>query len=188
MLYFLSFIFILAGVFLAGFLGLMPIDIQLQIPGMFRFLLFIVGIIIALIGIILPHGRAVKTGTINLQEFGRPGFVNWFYVRPDDTIEITPAVREIEKQTYSKKLDAMAHEVKSYRIFDHTVRFVPEGIGHSEDLGMCLYAMFLKGKHGFNNLREARAGFLSKLNPYDTLSKEVKSDKPLRRDELEQIR
>ena len=71
---------------------------------------------------------------------------------------ITPSMREVEGQLYSPELDAQIQDIKSYRLFDHSVRIVPEGIGHSVDLGKCLYAQFLKTKYGFENLREAREG------------------------------
>lgn len=130
-----------------------------EIPVMGKYMLFIMGTIIAFIGLFILQTRAMKTGANHLLEFGRPNNIIWFYVHRDGTIKITPALREIEGQLYSPELDAQIQDYKSYRLFDHSIRFVPEGIGHAADLDMILYVTLLKDKYGFNNIREARKGF-----------------------------
>jgi len=144
------------GFVLAGIVGLMPPITQLQIPMFLRVMMFAVGLLIGFIGMFLPHSRALKTGATHLIEPGRPDLINWFVVYPDGNIKITPSVREVEGQLYSKELDAQIQELKSYRIFDHSIRFVLEGSGHAVDLGMCVYTEFLKNKYGFESLKEAR--------------------------------
>jgi len=156
MIFLLGFMLLFFGLFLAGLPGLLPYAEQWIIPDMFRIFFFIIGLILSFFGMMIIHGRAMKTGAIHLLEFGRPNKILWFYVHKDGTITITPAMREVEGQLYSPELDAQIHEMKSYRLFDHSVRIVPEGMGHAVDLGMCLYAKFLKTRYGFENLREAR--------------------------------
>ena len=158
MIFLLAYMFLFFGIFIAGVLGLLPLSAQFGVPDYFRFILFMVGMIIAYVGLIMLHGRAVKTGVHHFIEPGRPNKIIWFYVFRDGTIKVTPSMREVEGQLYNKELDAQIQDMKSYRLFDHPVRFVPEGVGHAVDLGMCLYAQFLKTKHGFNSLKEAREG------------------------------
>jgi len=163
MLFFFFYMMIIFGFIMGGIVGLMPLQEQIFIPDYFRFIMFGVGFCLVFVGASLVHGRARKTGAEHLLEFGKPGSIIWFYIYKDGTIKITPAMREVEGQLYSKELDAQIQEMKSYRLFDHSVRFVPEGTGHAIDLGMCLYAAFLKTRHGFANIREARSdGFMGK--------------------------
>jgi len=159
----LAFIFLIAGVFLCGIVGLMPIQIQMVIPDMFRVVFFFLGGIISAIGLIILRGRAEKTGSIHLLEFGRPGTVNWFYFYKDDTMKITPAIRDVEAQLYSKELDAQITELKSYRLFDHSIRIVPEGVGHAVDLDMVLYSNLFRSKWGFQSIRSARRNIFSSM-------------------------
>jgi len=146
------------GFILAGIVGLVPPMQQFQIPMFLRVMMFAIGILVGFVGMFLPHARALKTGAVHLIEPGRPGLINWFVVYPDGDIKVTPSVREVEGQLYSSELDAQIQELKSYRIFDHSIRFVLEGSGHAMDLGMCVYTEFLQNKWGFENLRQAREG------------------------------
>lgn len=136
-------------------------QIQMIIPDMFRIAFFFFGAIISCIGLIILRGRAEKTGTIHLLEFGRPGTINWFYFYKDGTIKITPSIRDVEAQLYSKELDAQIRELKSYKLFDHTIRIVPEGVGHAADLDMVLYANLFKSKWGFSSIPAARKTIFS---------------------------
>jgi len=158
MMFLLAYMMLFFGVVLAGIVGLVPANQQAVIPVYFRYILFMMGSLISFIGLVLIHGRAKKTGAHHLIEPGRPGLINWFLVYPDGDIKITPSVRDVEGQLYSKELDAQIQELKSYRIFDHSIRFVLEGTGHAADLGMCVYTKLLKTKYGFENLRQARQG------------------------------
>lgn len=157
------YILVFVGLFLAGFMGLMPLDVLIIVPSVFRIMLFFVGIMIAFFGIVIIHGRAKKTGANHLLEFGKPGNILWFYVHRDGTIKITPSMREVEGTLYCRELDAQIQDFKSYRLFDHSIRFVPEGIGHAVDLDMVLYSMMLRNKYGYQNIREARDGVFKKL-------------------------
>jgi len=126
---------------------------------MLGFMFWAVGLMIAFFGCFLVFNRAHKTGVYHFLDPARPGDIKWFYVYPDGSVIITPSMREVESSLYSKELDALIKDFKSYKLFDHSVRFVPAGVGHAVDLDLCLYAHMLKGKWGFNNLREARKGF-----------------------------
>jgi len=164
MLFVFHYMLIFFGLFMSGIVGLMPLQEQFAIPGWLRFGMFGVGFVLAIVGITMVHGRAIKTGAIHLLEWGKPGKLIWFYVHKDGTIKITPAMRAVEGHLYSRELDAQIMDLKSYRLFDHSVRFVPEGTGHSVDLGMCLYVAYLKNKWGLTNIREARQkGFMGLL-------------------------
>ena len=165
MIFVFHYMLIFFGLLMSGVIGLMPIQEQFMIPGWLRFGMFGVGLILAIVGITMVHGRALKTGAVHLLEWGKPGKILWFYAHKDGTLRVTPAMREVEGHLYSKELDAQIMDLKSYRLFDHSVRFVPEGIGHSVDLGMCLYVAFLKNRWGFTNIRETRqAGFKGLLS------------------------
>ena len=167
MIFALAFIFLFAGVMLSGLIGLMPLQIQMIIPDMFRFVFFFLGGVIGSIGLIMLRGRAEKTGSIHLLETGRPGTINWFYFYKDGTMEITPAIRDVEAQLYSKKLDAQISELKSYRLYDHSIRIVPEGVGHAIDLDMVLYANLFKSKWGFKSIPAARKTIFSAFSAPD---------------------
>ena len=178
MIFALVFLFLIMGVCLSGFIGLLPLQMQIMIPDIFRFLLFFVGAVISSIGVIILRGRADKTDTIHLLEYGRPGTVNWFYFYKDGTMKITPSIRDIESQLYSKELDAQITELKSYKLFDHSIRIVPEGVGHAADLDMVLYANLFKSKWGFRSIPAARKSIFNtffdmfKQPDYRTLPKE----------------
>jgi len=175
MIFILSTMVIIFGAIMSGMSGILPITSLVGVPYFLRILLFMIGLILILVGLMMIYGRAVKTGAVHLLDWGRPNRIIWFYVYKDGSIKITPAVRDVEGQLYSPELDAQIHEMKSYRLFDHSVRFVPEGTGHAIDLGLCLYAAFLKTKHGFSNLRQARKSFFNKFGIRTTkpvLSKE----------------
>ena len=166
MIFMMAFMMLIFGFILSGISAMLPIQTLVNVPYMLRILLFLVGIIIACVGYILLWGRAKKTGADHILEPGRPSRILWFYVYRDGTIKITPAMREVEGQLYSPELDAQIQDMKSYRLFDHPVRFVPEGVGHAVDLGKCLYAQFLKTKYGFENMREARQKGIKNLIPF----------------------
>jgi len=156
MIFTISYILLLFGLLMAGLIGLLPLPQQFFIPDIFRYVFFLIGCLMAFFGLFMIQGRAIKTGVNHLLEIGKPNRIIWFYVYKDGSIKITPSMRDIESQLYSPELDAQIHEMKSYRLFDHSIRFVPEGIGHAVDLGMCLYAQFLKTRWGFASLRKAR--------------------------------
>lgn len=167
MMFYMTFMMTIFGFLLAAIPSMLPIDLAVRVPSALRVGLVVFGAMIAIIGLLMLWIRAKKTGAEHIINPGRPGTILWFYVYRDGTIKITPSMREVEGQLYSKELDAQIHDLKSYRLFDHSVRFVPEGIGHAVDLDMILYVTLLKTKYGFNNIMEARkgAGILSPLTP-----------------------
>ena len=151
MIFALLFIFLLGGFFVTV-LATTVISIS---PVMYVAMIFM-GMIIQSIGVIILFTRAHKTGLIHLLEFANPDKINWLFVRNDNTITITPALREIEGfETAPKLKDAVIKHVKSYRFFDHNIRIVKEGQHFSTDLDMCIYAKFLKLK-GIQNILQAR--------------------------------
>jgi len=168
MIFFLVYMFLFFGMSLLMAGGFLPPNI----PVMLKYIIFMMGFIVSLLGIIILQGRAIKTGAGHLLEFGKPDKIIWIYSYRDGTLKITPSMREIGGQLYSPELDAQIQDFKSYRLFDHSIRFVPEGIGHAVDLDFILYATLLKTKFGFNNITEARKASkkfqnkkLSFLNP-----------------------
>lgn len=163
----MTFMMLIFGFILAAVPTMLPINIAASVPPGLRIGFVFFGFMIATIGMMMLWIRAKKTGAEHIINPGRPGNIIWFYVYRDGTIKITPSIREVEGQLYSKELDAQIHDLKSYRLFDHSVRFVPEGIGHAVDLDMILYVTLLKSKYGFNNVMEARkgVGILSPLFP-----------------------
>ena len=167
MMFYMTFMMLIFGFMLAAIPSMLPINLAASVPPSLRIGFVVFGFMIGLIGLLMLWIRAKKTGAEHIINPGRPGTIIWFYVYRDGTIKITPSMREVEGQLYSKELDAQIHDLKSYRLFDHSVRFVPEGIGHTVDLDIILYATLLKNKYGFNNIMEARkgAGILSPLFP-----------------------
>lgn len=156
MIFFFVFMLVMFGIIIAAIPGLTPLEVQAMIPDGFRILFFFLGIMISFIGLFILFTRAKKTGAEHILDFGKPGTAIWFYVYRDGTLKITPAIREIGQTLFSKELDAQINDLKSYKLFDHNVRIVPEGLGHATDLDMVLYTTLLKHKWGFSSLREAR--------------------------------
>jgi len=186
MIFFLLILLMMIGFFFATFLLFLPIDLYLLVPGMFRFLFVMIGIIIAMIGVVILYGRAKKTTVIHILNPPKLNQHNWLYAYRDGTLKFTPGIHKIESQIYAPELDAQIQEYKSYRLFDHSIRIVPEGIGHATDLGMVLYAQLMQGKWGFENIQEARknASFLENMNPIRGKYDEIPSQENFLTDKL----
>ena len=148
----------IVGLFLASFCGMIPGDTQLIIPYYFRFLMFMVGGMLGLMGIMMLMIRAKKTGAEHLIRPGRPGLINWLYIYADGEMRITPSNRVGEGQLYNPDLDSQIIDAKTYTMGDHRFRIVPEVVGHAVDLDYVYYVNLLHTKYGFENLREARQG------------------------------
>lgn len=163
----------LIGVIIASFCGLMPTDVQMVIPYYFRFLAFLIGMMMAFVGIVILYFRTLRVGANHLISPGVPGGVLWFFVYRDGEIRILPSKRAGEGQIYSPDLDAQVIDVKTYSLADHKIRIVPEIVGHAVDLDFVMYVNLLKSKYGFENLREAReAGFLKSKRTQPIIDKE----------------
>ena len=161
MMYFLLlYMFVGVGVMMSGLGFLMP-EMFYAMPKDISYGMLGMGMLLAMVGVVLVHFRAMKVGANHLIAPGSPNKILWFYVNKDDTLRIVPAFRDVEGLSYSKKLDTESQELKSYRLFDHSIRFVVEGLGHCVDLKACLYGYFLKTKYGFKNMNEARAKKIS---------------------------
>jgi len=159
----LMYLLLVFGTVLSSVMGLLPLQSQIGIPDAFRFMMFGLGVTLSFTGVILLHLRTLKLGVNHLINPGNPKNILWLYVFRDGTIKVTPSIRVVESQLYSKEIDAQIHEMRSYRWHDHSVRFVPEGLGHAVDLDMCLYASVLKTKYGISSIREARKRFFNLL-------------------------
>ena len=144
------------GCIVAGVMGLFPAPVQAVIPDFFRYLFFMVGLLIAFTGIMFLHMRLKKTGVIHFIPPGNPKRIIWLYVRRNGDIEIFPSVRKAEGQLYSKDVDGQITDVKAYRMHDTPVRIVAESIGHSLDLDYVLYVNLLQDKDGLKSLPSAR--------------------------------
>lgn len=157
------YILMLLGIVISSICGLMPVSVQLIIPFYFRFLAFMIGALMAFIGIVIVWIRARKTGAAHLIAPGRPGLINWFYIYGDGEVRITPGMRAGEGQLYNPDLDAQIPDVKTYSLCDHKIRFVPEVVGHAVDIDYVLYVNLMDSMYGFENIREARQGFVNTL-------------------------
>lgn len=163
MYFIMAIMFVVIGITMAGIADFVPAftvdqfgNLMPVIPDSLKMILFFVGMILSVMGVIMLWLRATKTGANLLIAPGRPDRILWFYVFKDGTIRIVNAARDVEGFTYSKTLDTEATEMKSYRLFDHHVRIIPEGIGSATDLGACLYCYFIRTKHGFKSIKDAR--------------------------------
>lgn len=152
----LSFVFILAGLLLAGSGYLLPLDLYYALPDIFKMILFFVGMIISIAGYMILLIRAQKTGAIHILRPGKPGHHIWFYVHRDSTMQITPSIRVAEGQLYNTELDSQVISSRSYRLADHNICIVPEVVGHGVDIDYVLYVNLLESIWGLENLKEAR--------------------------------
>jgi len=169
---------VIGGMLIGGLGWLTPPELQMGIPGFFRILMFAIGAIFTIIGPVLVHMRAINTTTHHIIEPSKPGRINWLYAYKDGELIFTPSMREVGSQLYNKQLDAqIVADLKSYKMYDHNIRVVPEGLAFSQDLDYVLYADLLKGKHGLENLKEARQGLHGKIGlkeeqlPYEKLDR-----------------
>lgn len=174
MYFFLAFMMVFAGLFLAGACAMLPLEILATVPVEFRSLLFMMGFVLSFVGLFLLYLRCVKLGVHHIIAPGRPEQILWIFVYKDGTFHITPSMRVVEGQLYSKELDAQISEFRSYRWGDHSIRVVPEGTGSSIDLDLCLYAYVLKTKYGFSNILQARSGWFGKLKKTEPIVGEEK--------------
>jgi len=133
--------------------GVVMILIGNYMPGGYVF--FILGMILIITGPLMVHLKLMKTRLAYFLENPRNDTVLWLYVRKGGEIDITPAFKRIEGMLESPEHDALVHELKAYRMCGHSVRLVAEGHGHAADLGLCLYAQWLK-RNGIESLHQAR--------------------------------
>jgi len=157
----IMFILFTIGVVLAGLVGMVPGFYQPAIPYWFRFMMWFFGTIISYTGIIILWGRTRRLGVNHLINPGRPGNVLWLYFYADGECRILPSKRVGEGQLYNEELDSQIMDVKTYSLCDHKIRIVPEVVGHAVDLDYVLYVNLLETQYGFENLREARQGWLN---------------------------
>ena len=144
----------------------------LFIPGMITMMFMIMGAVLVVMSYLMIFLRAYNSTLYHLMEDPRASEVKWLYVYGDTEIIVAPAEREMEYQSYSKKLDAQIKEVKMYDFAGHKVRIVPEGIGHSVDLIKCLYAEVAKTKFKAKTLGKLREVLLPQVEE----TPEVKED------------
>jgi hypothetical protein len=163
----LALIFVIAGVSIAGIWSIIPMEYQIGlvenqavflIPPEFKIITLVVGIIIAIAGLILIWMRLSQTTAIHLVKRGRPGHINWLYVYEDGEMRFTPSIRSGEKLLYNADMDGNIINVKTYSLADHKICIVPECIGHGVDLDYVTYVTIGQSKWGWENLKEAREG------------------------------
>lgn len=170
MLFAISYMCSIFGGLLAGIAWLLPSYYLDTVHPTLRLLLFVIGFVLIILPTILIHSRALKTTLVHILEPGSPWKINWMYVYKDGEIIFTPSFRAGGKQLYNEALDAqLVADPKAYKIFDHNIRVVPEGLAFSQDLDYVLQAEVYKGRWGFENMRELREGFKGKLG----LKKEI---------------
>ena len=145
----------------------------LFIPGMITLMFVMMGALLVVMSYLMIFFRAYNSTLYHLMEDPKASEVKWLYVYGDTEIIVAPAEREMEYQSYSKKLDAQIKEVKMYDFAGHKVRIVPEGIGHSVDLIKCLYAEVAKTKFKAKTLGKLREVLMSQ----EGVAPEVKEEK-----------
>lgn len=144
------------------------------------FLAFFIAIIFPLVIILLPiwvlsqifiiislarvYMDVKYTTLYELVEEPRPGETKWLYVYGDGEIVVTPAMKRMQMYSYSPELNQQIKEFKTYRMAGHAVKIVPEGVGHSVDLGACLYATHFKRKFGVRSIFDLRKLFRPQLD------------------------
>ena len=141
---------------------------------MLSVLFLMIGCIVALIGQFMIITRAMKTGADQLIDPGNPDKIIWFFIRRDDTVKIIPSVRKAQGLLEAKGMDAVVHDVKGYRLFDHNIRFVVEGTAHTADAKVALYCHYIKKKFGFRNLGEGREEIFKEIE--DEIKRETRGN------------
>jgi len=143
------------------------------LPFMFCIPMFIMGSILSILSPVLIHLRAKATTLdylLNPDEDKDDQYR--LYIWGSNDIEVIPALRVGEKQTYNKKLDQQAKTFKTYRFAGHSIYIVPEGMGHSVDAGAGLYCQIASNKWQINSLQALRDLFKQPPKPktkiYDT--------------------
>ncbi len=126
------------------------------IPFIIVLMFMIIGVILILMSLLLIHFRAMDSTLIHLLDDPKRSKIHWLYVYGDRDIIVTPAMRKLERHSFSKKLDQQIQDFQTYRFAGHAIRIVPEGVGHSVDLGLCLYASFAKRVWNVKSLHELR--------------------------------
>lgn len=120
---------------------------------------WVFGAIFCVIALARIYMDVKQTTLYELIEEPRPGEVKWLYVYGDRDIIVVPSMRRMQMYSYSQELNQQIKEFATYRFAGHTVRIVPEGIGHSIDLGACLYATHFKQKFGVRSIFDLRKLF-----------------------------
>lgn len=159
----IMYILIMVGMGIPSAIYFIPSEYQHIVPDEFKFLAWLVGMLIVFMGVVLVWTRTVKTGANHLINPGRPGTVLWFFFYADGECRILPSKRAGEGQLYNEELDSQIIDVKTYSLCDHKIRIVPEVVGHAVDLDYVGYVDVIQNKYGFDNLRQARAGFFNTL-------------------------
>jgi len=127
-------------------------------------IIMVFGFIFCLFSLVRIHFDALDSTLYYLIEEPQKGMVNWLFAYPDGEIEVTPAMRKIERFSQNPKLDQQVKEWKTYRFAGHTIRIVGSGIGFSIDLGACVKVRQLKRDFGIKNIFDIRKVFRPHLN------------------------
>jgi hypothetical protein len=167
MYFILTIMMVILGISIASFPMFLPIETIYHNQSMLM-MLPVFGAILALVGIFITMMRAYRTGAIRIINPAKVHQSLWFYIHRDGNVVILPAMRDVVGLSVSgdKRVDAEIADLKSYRLYDHIIRFVPEGVGHSVDLNAVLYSYLLKTKHGFKTIKDARAQYKSETQVF----------------------
>jgi len=166
MIFFMCYLIMFMGMSFISVLLLLPGEFQAVMPPDLKVIAIVFGAVAMFVPMIYVQLRAVKTTVVHVLEPRKRGTHNWLYASGDSELMFTPGIRDIEKSSYSPELNAQIQEMKSYILGDHIIKVVREGLGHSEDLDMCIYAGVLKSKWGFESLKEARDSAFRILRKY----------------------
>jgi len=159
--------------FIGIVLTIVSVFLSMFIPFMITLIFLILALLLNIVSLLLVQIRSYDGGINHLLDDRKRNQINWLYIYGDYDIMVTPGMRQLEKHSYSKKLDQQIVDFKTYNFAGHKIRIVPEGVGHSVDLGKCLYATHAKQKWNIktlNELRESVSRFIGKQE--STLPKE----------------
>lgn len=133
-------------------------------------LLMIPGIIFVIYSLAAIYWRAQETTLIYPLDDPKVGQETlWLYIFQDYDAIFTPAVRKFEKFSYNEKQHQQIRDFRSYRLGNWSVKIVPEGVGTSVDVGMCLYASHAKREWGVKNILDLRKLFKQEKAPQEEL-------------------
>ena len=156
MYFILCLMLIVFGISIAGAVNFMPLQMIYQMPAGFTTLMFMVGMILAIVGFIILWLRAKRVGANHLIAPPRPDVVLWLYILKDNLIRIIPVKRFLEQTQRSTELESVVYDMKAYRLGDHTARLVLDSVGHTVDARMCIYANVLQKEHDIQDIRALR--------------------------------
>ena len=160
MYFFLSLMLIIFGISIAGMINFIPPQtVFYEMPAGFGPLMFIVGIVIALVGFFILWMRAKRVGADVLIAPARPNKIVWLYIHKDDIIEPIMVDRGSESTVKGNVLNnpSIVYDMKAYKIGDHSARLVLDSVGHTIDARMAVYCSILRREKNIKSFGHLRA-------------------------------